>query len=69
MTSFEIWRRGALDPKPTLVSRLDGSRTSYRDTDLPVGADYTYTVRAADGPRLSRRSKPAEASTPLLCLT
>jgi hypothetical protein len=34
-----------------------------------VGASYTYTVRATDGPRLSRRSNPADTSTPLLCFT
>jgi eukaryotic-like serine/threonine-protein kinase len=69
VTGYEIWRTGALEPKRTLVARIDADRTSYRDIDLPVGASYTYTVRATDGPRLSRRSNPADTSTPLLCFT
>jgi predicted Ser/Thr protein kinase len=66
---YEIWR-GAAGDERSLVARARGVHTeSFRDVDLGVDADYTYRVRAFDGPRVSEWSNVAEVATPFLCLT
>jgi tRNA A-37 threonylcarbamoyl transferase component Bud32 len=66
---YEIRRRGGTDGR-VLVARVGGGRSStFRDADLGVDVAYAYRVRALDGPRVSRWSKVAHASTPLFCLS
>jgi hypothetical protein len=72
-----------LDTVPAVVATTEvppGSRPSegeqvgsrlvgYRDGDLGVSLSYAYRVQAVEGLRVSARSVPVAADTPLLCLT
>jgi hypothetical protein len=59
VASYDVFRDG------TLVASVAADATSYTDSGVLAGQDYTYTVRARDASgNLSAQSDPASVTTP-----
>ena len=66
---YVLYRGATSTGRFRAIDSISGRMTTrYVDHGLGSGSTYWYVVRATDGARVSARSTPASADTPLICL-